>query len=347
MLARVRADMCRKYYQPYYKRLEYNYKGWCYMNLNKRGMTGIITFTAVLVLILGAMPLRAEKMRIAVLDLKPKRVSKMMSNAVSDLIRSEMVKSGYFTVLERGQMNEILKEQGFQQTGCTDSSCAVQIGKIVSARKILIGEINRLRNTYLITIRIVDVEKGVSEYSAKEKALGEDNLDTASEAITRKLVQNIYQQNKDYFVKPITRTGYYTRSIVPGLGQLYVGESLRGSAFMGAFIFAAGFTGYSFYKFYDAKDAYNSVPRGSPQSEFDDKYDTWQSQQKVLFLSIGITSLVYLMNWGDVLFLMNPKFTEKAALNSVSGHTFLALDSGRRSVPSEEVYMNMGASLRF
>lgn len=72
----------------------------------------------------------AEKMQVAVLDLQPKGISKILAGAASDIIRSEMIKTGLFTVVERGQMNEIFKEQGFQMTGCTDQACAVQVGKV-------------------------------------------------------------------------------------------------------------------------------------------------------------------------------------------------------------------------
>ncbi len=54
-----------------------------------------IFFTLTLFCVLSYSPAySAEKMRIAVLDLQSKNISKILSNAVSDLIRSEMIKSG-------------------------------------------------------------------------------------------------------------------------------------------------------------------------------------------------------------------------------------------------------------
>ncbi len=112
-------------------------------------MKHIFMFCAALVL-LFPLPARAEKMQIAVLDLEPKGIPKIMAGAVSDIVRSELVKSGYFTVVERGQMDAILREQGFQMTGCTDSACAVQMGKLLSAKKILMGEI--VENRIIATV---------------------------------------------------------------------------------------------------------------------------------------------------------------------------------------------------
>ena len=122
---------------------------------------------ALTILIFFTSFLFADKMNIAVLDLEARGVDNAISLNVSDLIRTEMINSGRFTVLERAQLKAILKEQSFQQTGCTDISCAVKIGKLISANKILIGSIMKFGGKIVISGRIVDVEKGVADFSAK------------------------------------------------------------------------------------------------------------------------------------------------------------------------------------
>ena len=128
-----------------------------------------------------------EKMRVAVLDLAAQGISQRIALTVSDLLRTELVNSGQFTVIERAQMKSILDEQGFQQTGCTDQECAVQLGKLISARKMLVGSVSPLGNAIVLNVRIVDVEKGVVDFAAKEKAESESGLDVAVESIVRKL----------------------------------------------------------------------------------------------------------------------------------------------------------------
>ena len=86
----------------------------------------------------------AEKMRIAVLNLKADGVPERTARTVSDMLRAEFVNIGQFVVVERAQMDAILKEQGLQKTGCTDQECAVEIGKIMAARKILVGTVSPL-----------------------------------------------------------------------------------------------------------------------------------------------------------------------------------------------------------
>lgn len=133
----------------------------------------------IISIILFNPPLSAEeKMKIAVIDFKADGVSEQITRVVSNMIRNRFINSGKFVVLERGQMDEILKAQSLDQLGCTDSSCAVEIGKLLSARKIMVGELSSLGGTkILINIRIVDVEKGISEYSEEEKSTSEDYID--------------------------------------------------------------------------------------------------------------------------------------------------------------------------
>ncbi len=145
----------------------------------------------LLIYILPFTSLQAETMRIAVMDLKANNVPNSEAQAVTDLIRADLVDTGMFTVVERGQMNEVLKEQALQQTGCTDNACAVEVGKLLSANKILLGEISKIGSTVILTVRIVDVEKGVAEFSSTEKVKSMDVLDTAVSSLVKRLIDTI------------------------------------------------------------------------------------------------------------------------------------------------------------
>ncbi len=150
----------------------------------------IISISLFLVLAIS-MPLHAKKMRIAIMNFKAKGVSRALSENVSELIRGEMINTGRFTVIERAQMNNILKEQGFQRTGCTDVSCAVEIGKLLSAKKILIGTVMKMGGMIIITARIVDVQSGSGEFSEKQNAKSEKDLYNAVTIFTQKLTDRI------------------------------------------------------------------------------------------------------------------------------------------------------------
>lgn len=300
-----------------------------------------------LIVLLAHIPsFAADKMQIAVLDLQPKGVSKLVAGAASDIIRSEMVKTGLFTVVERGQMNEILKEQGFQQTGCTDQACAVQLGKLLSAKKILIGEVTKVGNSIIITVRIVDVEKGTSEFAANEKAGNEDMLDKAGENITRKLAQNIVEGNPEYSVQRKTVSGYYARSIVPGWGQFYADQDTKGYVFMGAFVATVGYTLYSYFNFTKAEKDYNDLQRGTSESEFNSKFDEKKSAGQMVFIAGGITAAVYIAHWADAIFFSKKEFDKQQASSGGAYPDYALMVNGGRYINGDKT-ISVGTVWRF
>jgi hypothetical protein len=88
------------------------------------------------VLLTMSIQLNGQRLNIAVLDLDPTGVSKEESRFLSDRLRTELFETGGFQVVEREKMEEILKEQGFQNTGCTSVECAVEIGQLLNVRRI-------------------------------------------------------------------------------------------------------------------------------------------------------------------------------------------------------------------
>ncbi len=149
------------------------------------------SFLTLFVLLAAGPAFPQGRMRVAVLDLKSDGVPARTAHTVSDMIRTDLVNTGKLTVIERAQMDMILREQGFQQTGCTDQECAVQVGKILSTQKILIGSVSPLGTAIIINVRIVDVEKGTAEFAAREKADTEATLDGAVERLTQKLTRSM------------------------------------------------------------------------------------------------------------------------------------------------------------
>jgi hypothetical protein len=55
-------------------------------------------------------------------------------------------------------MDEILQEQGLQQTDCTSDVCAVEIGKLLNIRLICAGSIGKEGALYSVSLRMIDVE---------------------------------------------------------------------------------------------------------------------------------------------------------------------------------------------
>lgn len=77
-----------------------------------------------------------------------------------DRFRSELADLGAFRLVERTRMDEVLREQGLQQSGCTSTECAVETGRILGVRRIVAGSLARIGNTWTVSAREIDVETG-------------------------------------------------------------------------------------------------------------------------------------------------------------------------------------------
>jgi TolB-like protein len=100
---------------------------------------------------------------IAVVNFNGNNISNGEVNALTDRLRVELFKTKYFKVIEREMMEEVLEEQGFQQSGCTTDECMVQIGRLIGVQKIIGGSISKVGNIYSVSSRIVNVETGEIE----------------------------------------------------------------------------------------------------------------------------------------------------------------------------------------
>ncbi|MBU1077986.1 MAG: CsgG/HfaB family protein [Spirochaetes bacterium] len=154
-----------------------------------------LIFTLILLTVSG---LQAEKLRIAILDLNNgSGINKEFAADTTDLIRVEMINVNRFTILERAQITKVLDEQGFQISGCTETSCAVQIGKLLSANKILIGKISTFGKIYSINIRVVDVENGIAEYAHSVKANSKEEIPEKVKDLVSRLSEKITGSGDD------------------------------------------------------------------------------------------------------------------------------------------------------
>ncbi len=241
-----------------------------------------------------------EKMRIAVLSLEGKNVTDVTASAVTDMVTTEIVNTGVFVIIERNQMQSILKEQGLQMTGCTDQSCAVQIGKLLSAEKILMGSISRIEKEFVINVRLVDVERGIAEFAAMEKAETESMLSGSARRIAQKIAGEV--EEKVPKKKVFSKNEYYMKGIIPGWGQIYAGSSTKGYIFMGSFLAAGALALYGVMDFNTKRDDYMNLPDSSTQSEFDKKNDAKNKAGLFAFSMVSITALIYAANWVDLVF---------------------------------------------
>jgi TolB-like protein len=118
-----------------------------------------LSFAATNAQIAGA-PGANAKPSIAILTLKSaNEVTPGETELLTDRLAIEIFNTGKFQVMERNQIEQIMKEQGFQQSGsCTDEGCVVQLGKMLGVQQLVSGSLGKLGRLYMINLRCIDVK---------------------------------------------------------------------------------------------------------------------------------------------------------------------------------------------
>jgi uncharacterized protein (TIGR02145 family) len=118
-------------------------------------------FLFVLLLALDLFAQETKKPMVAILPFISRVLDTSAIDGLVSAMGSELINTGAFRVMERSQMEGILKEQGFQQSGaCDGQECAVEAGKLLSVDQMVLGTIAKVGSTYTLTARLVSVQTG-------------------------------------------------------------------------------------------------------------------------------------------------------------------------------------------
>ena len=112
--------------------------------------------------------------------------------------------------MERSQMDKILKEQAFQSSGnCDQSECAVEIGKLLSVDRMIVGSVGRIGDLYTVQARILDVQTGEIVFSANQDHEGkiEGLLSKALPLLARRLADAVKPPPNPVAEVPPSATG--------------------------------------------------------------------------------------------------------------------------------------------
>ncbi|HSQ43033.1 MAG TPA: PEGA domain-containing protein [Fibrobacteraceae bacterium] len=140
------------------------------MNLGRTGIVILGLWFSIFAQEVAPLPSTVEpskaasfsRLNIAVGNFEANGLPESDVNILTDRLRSELTNSGVFRVMERSQMDAILQEQSFQQSGaCNSSECQVRIGQLLSVDRMVVGSVGLLGGSiYTISARLLDVSTG-------------------------------------------------------------------------------------------------------------------------------------------------------------------------------------------
>ena len=183
---------------------------------------------------------------VAVLDFEGRGITMQEAQTLTDRFNTSLASTGQVIMVERGTMNDVLAEQGFEAGECASDECAAEVGAMLGVEYMISGAIGKIGSAYTIDAKMFAVATGAAETmksityaGAVEGLIVEIEIlawDILSLDPPRALKRKRKQGVPDYSaagVKYKSKTGALMRSMVlPGFGQLYSGRKISGFSFL-------------------------------------------------------------------------------------------------------------------
>jgi TolB-like protein len=222
-----------------------------------------------IIIITTIYPLNAQ-ITVAIADFKNSSDSFYLNSweqSVPDFLKSELSRSDEILVVERRQLEAVLKEQALNMTGLVDTSAAQKVGNLLGAEYVITGTINQLNEGIRIDAKIIHISTGQVK---SEKVQAPDNK-YLSEMVTL-LGNNIIFlfSGKGIHQEKMTLEKYPTGYFLAASAGLAIGTLLVNNSYQ------------------NKLDEYHQATR---LSEFDDSYDAANDLNKVRITMATLTGI--------------------------------------------------------
>jgi len=132
----------------------------------------------------------SAQLTVAVLDFEGIGVSDDEARALSGRFGTEFMtlSKGVYILVERNRMGQILKEQGFQNTGIVSSDDAVKMGEALGADYLVTGSISKVGSLFSINARLLDIKTAEIIKSISHDHMG-DIMDLMTKGIKESAIK--------------------------------------------------------------------------------------------------------------------------------------------------------------
>jgi len=161
--------------------------------MKRMAMSGINPFCLVFVTLLFslAIPFHAfaasGKTRLAVIDFEQKGLQEFKGRQIGEIVAewltTSLVRTGRFEVVERAQLQKILKEQQLGMTGMLSPETAAKVGEVLGVKVIVTGSVIQIGNTFDVNARLINVEDGSIIKAEKIRAPGLEAIERLMDSL--------------------------------------------------------------------------------------------------------------------------------------------------------------------
>ena len=135
----------------------------------------------------------AQNKKIAILETscRENNISSGYLMMIGSNIETGIIKNPNYTAFNRTQVDELLQELNFQQSGLVKDSDIRKIGQMAGVDYVLVSEAVKLEDDLFVTAKVLNVESGKYEMSANELMnFSPQKIQDGCSALARKLLNN-------------------------------------------------------------------------------------------------------------------------------------------------------------
>lgn len=110
-----------------------------------------------------------------------------LGHTLTEMLITALIQADRFNVMERVQLEKILKEQSLGQTGTIDTETAVEVGKLSGLEGVVMGSISHLKSSIEADARLIDVETGKALSAASASINNVDDMRGLANSLAKQL----------------------------------------------------------------------------------------------------------------------------------------------------------------
>jgi len=118
---------------------------------------------------------KGEKLKLAVMPLSERGIEKSTADALTQILSAELNQIEGISVISQDDIKAMLDKAALDaQMACTDSlECVVEIGAALGLSKLVTGSVGKVKDTFVISIQLIDARKADVENRVLESFAGE------------------------------------------------------------------------------------------------------------------------------------------------------------------------------
>lgn len=175
--------------------------------------------------------------------------SRQLGVVVADLVLTNLARDHRVPMTERSQLRQVLSEKSIAEMGLTQETEAIDVGQIMQARALVIGQVADVGNSFKVQIRVLD--------TATARVVHADEIDLPKEELIAVSTNAVVLKTKT--------DALFRSAVAPGWGQVYNGEPVKAGLLGGTVAGLAGLTVLSGLTTGAAYVLYNSA---SPDNDY-------------------------------------------------------------------------------